>query len=128
MGRGGPVTDEARREFEADLAEVSAARSFVVAAVEEWGLPSDDPALVVTELATNAVLHAETPFTVSITRDRSRLKIEVTDTGPGLPAIRGRTPLSTIGMGLVVVDALSHWGVHRHFGHGKTVWAELDLG
>jgi anti-sigma regulatory factor (Ser/Thr protein kinase) len=85
---------------------------------------ADDTALVVTELAANAVLHAQTGFTVDLAAGPDVLRISVRDAGPpgaagpGLPA----APLH----GLGAVDALaSRWGVETLGHSGKSVWVEL---
>jgi anti-sigma regulatory factor (Ser/Thr protein kinase) len=111
--------------FEANVAEVTAARQFVMTAVAGWGLDPSDAGLVVDELAANALIHSESPFTVSATYEADRLVVEVTDTGPGLPSLSEVRGMS--GMGLTIVDRLSHWGVRRHVAGGKTIWAELTL-
>ena len=102
----------------------AAARHFVVATVNAWGVGdlADDAALVVTELAANAIVHAHSAFTVILSAHHDRLCISVHDAGPlaaaGLPA----APLH----GLWAVDALaSRWGVESLGTAGKTVWVEL---
>jgi anti-sigma regulatory factor (Ser/Thr protein kinase) len=107
--------------FAALAADVTAATQFAAEAVEAWGLDPGDAELVVGELAANALIHAESPFTVSLTYEPNRLRIEVTDDGPGLPS-----PTED-GFGLRIVDGVSCWGVHRRVAGGKTVWAELLL-
>src|SRR6478736_6684260 len=71
-------------------ASARAARVFVRDRFEEWGLLSllDDAQLAVTELVTNAVLHAGTPLTVSLSCTRGFVEIAVFDGSPVLPATR----------------------------------------
>jgi hypothetical protein len=102
----------------------AAARHFVVATVNTWGIGdlADDAALVVTELAANAIVHARSAFTVILSAHHDRLRISVHDAGPlagaGLPA----APLH----GLGAVDALaSRWGIESRGNAGKTVWVDL---
>ena len=106
----------------------AAARHFAVDAVRRLGAAdlADDAALVVTELAANAVVHARTGFTVDLAAGPDTLRICVRDAsplppgpaGPGLPA----APLH----GLGAVDALaSRWGVEPLGHSGKSVWVEL---
>lgn len=83
--------------------------------------------LGVSELVTNAVLHARTTFTLAV-RDMptGRVRIEVADSSPG--AIRPRAPAATAttGRGLQLVASLAlDWGVEElPAGAGKTVWFE----
>jgi anti-sigma regulatory factor (Ser/Thr protein kinase) len=91
----------------------------------------DDLALVVSELVSNAVLHAETPAGDAVRlqiRVRSgRARVEVRDCGAGFdaPARVNPDPLAVGGQGLVIVAALSEsWGVLRG-PDGCTVWCEV---
>lgn len=85
-------------------------------------LPDDDPAtvtLLTSELVTNAVIHAQQPDNASIglriIRSQDRLRVEVTDCGPGFdPATRRRPEPGTGGLGLLLVARLSdRWGTTR---------------
>ncbi len=83
--------------------------------------------LVVTELATNAVRHARTLFTVAMTWDGRRLRIEVSDAQPMPPrAVQGLpSPDATGGRGLLLVEQISdRWGYEPHE-RGKTIWCDL---
>lgn len=87
----------------------------------------DDALLVTDELASNAIRHGEAPrgSRLWLLDQGRRLRIEVTDSGPGQP--RMITPHHAGGRGLRLVDRLaSSWGVRRH-ADGKTVWAEVHL-
>ena len=106
---------------------VSQARRGARAAVEAWGLEDLDwlVAQLVSEVATNAVLHAGTPFDVMLRFDGHRLRCEVADTSPRLPRTRHYASDSTTGRGLhLLAELSSDWGVDRR-GDGKTVWFEL---
>jgi anti-sigma regulatory factor (Ser/Thr protein kinase) len=89
---------------------------------------ADDVRVVVSELATNAVLHARTPFAVSATCDGTRLRVAVADQSATLPRLRRRDSSdATTGRGLAMVACLSaRWGVDET-GEGKTTWCEFDL-
>ncbi|MGW0779796.1 ATP-binding protein [Streptomyces sp. NPDC002913] len=104
----------------------------------EWGCPAgsdshDAVAIVVAELAANAVLHGRVPgrdFALLLTYDDDRrvVRIEVSDTHPARPARVARAADDDHGRGLVLVDALAtRWGVRDRVGPGKTVWAECAL-
>lgn len=94
----------------------------------------DTAALLVTELAGNAVEHVggggdtSAAFTVVLARRGRRLRIEVSDTGRPLPAGPAPSvpgPSATAGRGLFLVEALSfRWGTSPAAG-GKAVWCEL---
>ena len=80
--------------------------------------------LLASEVATNAVLHAETPFTVTVIVGEV-VRVEVTDANPAPPVQRRHEPLAVTGRGLEIVDrAADRWGC-RIDGVGKTVWFEL---
>lgn len=124
---------KAERSFDADVAEVRRARQFVLALAEELSLTTSPEmaqnlALVVSELATNAVLHAGTPFTVAVDADDDRFRLEVFDRdGTQMPEATTPAPDDVTGRGLSIVGALAtDWGVHERDG-GKCVWAELPL-
>jgi anti-sigma regulatory factor (Ser/Thr protein kinase) len=80
-------------------------------------------ALLVSELASNAVVHAPGPFSVSLTVDDESLTVAVSDTGAG--EIASGTGEDVAGRGLVVLDTLTEdWGV-RHQLEGKSVYFRL---
>jgi anti-sigma regulatory factor (Ser/Thr protein kinase) len=119
--------DEARH-FPAALRSARAARRFVVDALRRRGQDDavvDDAALIVTELATNAIVHARSPFTVTLASDGDVVRIAVADTASGLPVERSADPTAQSGRGLGLIG-----GVARSWGttltpDGKSVWAEL---
>jgi MEDS: MEthanogen/methylotroph, DcmR Sensory domain len=118
----------AMRAFALSRDAPAAARHFAADALRRLGAAdlADPVALVVTELAANAVIHAHSGFTVDLSLYRDVLRISVHDAGP-LPAADGAAPLPAAPLhGLGAVDALaSRWGV-RPLGHaGKSVWVEL---
>ena len=84
----------------------------------------DDARLVVSELVTNAILHAGTDIEAQRVVRADAVRIEVTDLGGGVPRCES-TGATTQGRGLPIVEALgSRWGV-LELGAGKTVWCEL---
>ncbi|GJF23266.1 ATP-binding protein [Streptomyces sp. HO565] len=127
-----------RLTFDDQSGVVPLARDFTREALYAWGwLPSatadqraaaEDVLLVVSELVTNACLHAEGPDELSITCDKKVIRLEVSDRGAGQPA--PRTPHRAGrpgGHGMFIVQRLClDWGVVRTPGvAGKRVWAEL---
>lgn len=119
------------RRFAPIPSSCTRARRFVVESLS----PSRDEALVsaaalvVTELATNAVLHASSEFTVTIDKGRRSVRITVADdlAVPTPQRWRVAVPADAgSGRGLALVSALSDsWGVETT-DHGKEVWAELS--
>ena len=115
------------RSFDPTPTAIGAARRFVAATVHRWGFDDvlDDAAVVVSELATNAVLHARSPFHVSVTVVGDGLRVAVHDRSPAPPTPRDHSLASATGRGLRMVDALaSRWGTVP-LPDRKAVWAEL---
>jgi anti-sigma regulatory factor (Ser/Thr protein kinase) len=83
--------------------------------------------LALSELVTNAILHAQTPIQVSVLAHGDRVRIEVQDGSPRRPATRPATRDAldppTVGRGIHIVEALAaEWGVRRDRHQGKVVW------
>ncbi|GLX47321.1 ATP-binding protein [Streptomyces hygroscopicus subsp. hygroscopicus] len=118
------------------------ARLLAVQQLDAWGWPpactvSESAALVVAELAANAVTHGRAQgrgFRLTLTveaSDTGTLRVEVTD-ARGDRAPRPRTtvpePTADSGRGLLLVEALAaRWGWEPWPPSGKTVWACLPL-
>jgi anti-sigma regulatory factor (Ser/Thr protein kinase) len=84
--------------------------------------------LLVSELATNAVVHAGTPALLSVSVTDGAAHIEIADDGPGEPRLRPQAPGDEGGYGMRLIDRLAwSWGVDRRPGDGKTVWLNLRL-
>jgi anti-sigma regulatory factor (Ser/Thr protein kinase) len=114
------------------------ARQFVVAELRRAGW-LDSPrleqvALVTSELATNAVIHARTELQVRVGCDEHEARIEVVDGAPARPEQARPRLLDTGGRGLILVDAMvDEWGVEDLDGqHGgsmaKKVWVRMTGG
>ena len=117
--------------FEPTAESVGAARRYAVSSLRLVRAESlqDDVRTVVSELATNAVLHAQTVFTVSVSVVSRRLHIAVTDGSPTRPRpSRLRDQQASTGRGLHIVAELSAaWGVEPAGAGGKTIWCDLPL-
>jgi anti-sigma regulatory factor (Ser/Thr protein kinase) len=111
-----------------DHAAAAKARRFVAETMRDWGFVDavPDAELLVSELVTNAVLHARSESRVTIERVGSGLRVSVYDTSPAPPRLREFGPEAVTGRGLLIVDRIARsWGVDPD-GVGKCVWFELD--
>lgn len=125
------VIDAATARFGAGADSPLAARRFVSSVLNrqpyEGRVALADARLVVSELATNAVIHAGTPFAVSVRHTGSAVRISVRDWNPTRPVVRNGGPASLTGRGLHFVAMVAEtWGVDDD-PDGKITWAELPL-
>ncbi|MFP5220336.1 MAG: ATP-binding protein [Actinomycetes bacterium] len=108
-----------------------AARRHVREALLEAGCDEllDVALLGVSEIVTNACLHARTPIALSITAtDAGHVRIEVADADVRMPRQRELEPLADSGRGLRLLDACGAWGVSpTTTGAGKCVWFEPSV-
>jgi anti-sigma regulatory factor (Ser/Thr protein kinase) len=124
-----PVSDPRRSQvaLAASSTSVGQARRFLREALRSWDAGGFEWAATqaLSELVTNAVLHADTPLTVSFALSDSQLRIEVADGSARLPRQRRYGREATTGRGIALVAGLSRaWGVEATSG-GKLVWCEL---
>lgn len=120
-----------------DLHHVRRLRRFLEQLLPDWGLEAllDDMELLVTEVVTNALVHADTDVDVRLRGYPDHIRVEVRDSNPSPPIIMANLgPGDTgdaeaeSGRGMLIVDALaSAWG-SSPAGRGKTTWFELDIG
>ena len=113
---------------------VPAVRRRVRAVLADWQVSAEiveDALLMVSELVTNAIVHALPPARLRLSwvrvDERSTLRVEVTDTGPAFPAGQPRVGIDPDehGRGEAIVHALaSRYGIRVHPG-GVTRWADL---
>jgi len=111
-----------------DRAAAASARRFVSDTMREWGCDDliPDAELLVSELVTNAVLHARSATRVTIERGGTTLRVSVCDDSRDRPHLRDGGPEAVSGRGLVIVDRVARrWGVDTNEA-GKCVWFEID--
>jgi anti-sigma regulatory factor (Ser/Thr protein kinase) len=115
------------RKFAAEPAAVTQARRFTEESLQKWNAQAWGwtAALLVTELAANAVVHAKTAFEVALSFDGVLLTVGVTDQSARAVCPRPLSDLATTGRGLPLIDQLSvGWGVHTGPA-SKTVWCTI---
>lgn len=114
-----------------DPSSAARARDFVCAHLLVHGLPGlvDDVRLVVSELTTNALQHAATPFSLTLMREGHSVLVSVQDSSPRLPQVVATDTTRLRGRGLAIVERLSvGWGVDVAADRSKAVWARFDTG
>jgi anti-sigma regulatory factor (Ser/Thr protein kinase) len=126
MRNGG---ERAVTKLPADASAVPAARRFASQALIHQGAHGevlDKTQLLVTELTTNAVVHAHSPIRLSVMPSPDCVRVEVRDDDPTpLDHPDKPAPDAEGGRGLWLVDALARrWGVNGNE-RGKTVWFEV---
>lgn len=119
----------AERTFSPEAVSVTHARHFLCGELAAWGLTelAFSAELALSELATNALLHAGTTFTVVATvLPDGALRLSVADRVRRVPRQRDYGESATTGRGVSLVASLSRsWGVDRR-ADGKSVWCEIE--
>ncbi|MFD9488005.1 ATP-binding protein [Streptomyces sp. NPDC059991] len=116
---------------------VTRCRDFTAHALADWGWTTavreedrarvDDVLLLVSEVVTNACLHAGGPRELVLRHEDGHLRAEVADGSPVAPTRRPRAPSLPGGHGLMVLDRLAgDWG-SMPLGTGKVVWMDVVL-
>jgi len=116
------------RSFGTGTQTVPEARRFARNVLTSWNRGGCEWILLqlVSELVTNAVIHARTQYVVTIKDDGETLLVEVADHSPRPATPRQYDGTATTGRGLRLVDRLSQsWG-SEVAADGKTVWARVD--
>ncbi|WP_133411991.1 ATP-binding protein [Vallicoccus soli] len=111
---------------------VAAARRFVAERVRGWGADEavvDTCVLLASELATNALLHAGTPFSVAVCGDGDGVVVDVRDGEEALPVVHRFAATSTTGRGLrLLVGLAEDWAATAApDGSGKSVRFRVPL-
>ena len=118
--------DELTIDLPADAATPRMARQAVVRLLGAHER-CDDLLLCVSEVVTNAVLHARSASVMTVRIDDERIRVEVADQDPTLPVRRAHDLHAPTGRGLHLLDDLTEsWGADLRPG-GKVVWFELAL-
>lgn len=127
-----PPTDHDHRWELRDVppvpASVTAVRRQARAILTRWGAEEMEwvASQLLTEVVSNAVLHAGTPFDVVLTHAPDTVRCEVRDRNPHRPKVRSYSLEASTGRGMHLIDQLATaWGVLPEAG-GKTVWFELS--
>lgn len=112
-------------ELPATTDSVPVARRFVRVELRHSEADVDTAVLLTSEVVTNAVLHARSPFRLVVEDRESNVRIAVHDRSPVPPRMHNFSPLSATGRGLRLLDHLAlAWGVESA-DSGKTVWFEV---
>jgi len=122
------MPESAHLELGAFTSAVPTARTWSRVVLAGWGLArlADDAGLVLSEIATNSVMHAHgRTVHIWLMSDRQSLVIMVGDPSSAMP-VRTEDADGLSGRGLVIVDALAdRWGAYL-VPAGKIVWAMLS--
>ena len=116
--------------FEASRISAFQARVFVSRhLIEHRLLYLVDPVrLVMSELATNSLVHAQTAFTVTLAGFDETVLLTVRDDSLALPTRRAAQALDTGGRGLEIVEIVSlEWGTNQDGAGSKAVWASFAI-
>jgi anti-sigma regulatory factor (Ser/Thr protein kinase) len=125
-----PAGAEVTRGFSNTSQAPRFARRFVAETLQRWGLVDlvDDATLIVSELATNAMMHAGSDFTVGLSRRGDAVRLAVADSSGDAPQKRDPAWMAAGGRGLRVVAAIASRTGHDLVDGGKVVWADLAAG
>jgi anti-sigma regulatory factor (Ser/Thr protein kinase) len=107
---------------------VPAARRFVrqLMRISDTVADIDTAGLLVTEIVTNAVLHASTPMTLYVQVATDVVHIELRDGSAQQPRLHTFSATAATGRGLRLLETLAvRWGVRPDPDGGKVVWFEV---
>ncbi|MBW3615295.1 MAG: response regulator [Actinobacteria bacterium] len=116
-----------RRRFDPDLQSAGAARRFVNETLAAWDCHEllDTATLLVSELVTNAVVHAHSAVELAIHLRPAKVRVEVIDSADAVIHRRDAAEEAQSGRGMALIEALSTaWGIDTLLS-GKSVWFEV---
>jgi CheY-like chemotaxis protein/anti-sigma regulatory factor (Ser/Thr protein kinase) len=122
------VLAKATEDLPAHLRSAGEARDLVRSTLDGWtdGDRIDDIVLCVSELVTNAVVHAASSPRVMVHVRPAVIHVEVSDDSGVLPVEKEAELTDTSGRGMAILSGFSdRWGSLRRSGGGKTVWFEV---
>lgn len=117
-------------EFPREPESVTRARKSAIDSAATWGMPPsvvERLALVVTELASNAIVHAESPFELRLHHIDGVIRGQIHDTAAEPPRVLRPAPRATAGRGVMIVRQLTDRAGVESTTAGKSVWFELDV-
>jgi PAS domain S-box-containing protein len=123
----GERVERRRRRLPPRASSVAEARRMIRECLRDAGREDlvETAELLVSEIVTNALVHAGTPIDVAFSFLDGGLRVEVSDGSPHAPARRGYGPNAGTGRGLMLLEELvDEWGVVAE-DPGKTVWFQL---
>jgi histidine kinase-like protein len=118
-----------------DASRIRAARDFTISTLQRWGVAErrEDVAVVVSEMLTNALLHALPavgharagwPIRLGLLQPERGVMCAVADPSRAAPVLQQPEHLGETGRGLHVIAALSdQWGYTIPTDMGKVMWA-----
>ncbi|WP_328724214.1 ATP-binding protein [Streptomyces sp. NBC_00259] len=118
-----------RKYFSHQFESVRHARDFASETLRAWDRLdiAEDIRLCLSELASNALTHADGPgrgFMVRLAADPAGIRLEVHDAGAGQPNTSRPNDEATSGRGLMIVEELADdWGIEKRKPFGKIVWS-----
>ena len=119
-----------RERFPSDVQSARAARKFAAKVLSAWECKDVEDAvlLLVSELVTNAVIHAHTDVDVILRLRPERVRVEVVDDAAAYVQRRDAASGDQSGRGMALTEALAEaWGVDTLVA-GKSVWFEVARG
>jgi anti-sigma regulatory factor (Ser/Thr protein kinase) len=103
------------------------ARRFVADVLSSCPIDIELVSLLVSELVSNVVLHAHTPFEVEVRNRGGHIRVSVADGSPVMPSVKQYAPDSVTGRGLTMIDLTAErWGIDEN-ADGKAVWFEVPF-
>lgn len=120
----------ATRQLPASNLAPRLARDFVAEALGRWECHHvvERARLLVSEVVTNAVMHAQSTSTLRVELSNQRIHVSLVDLGDGLATVRDTHSSEPGGYGLVILSRLAErWGARR-LDRGHEVWFDLSTG